>query len=198
MEKPMKHLQNKKGAALITMLLFLVVLTVIGLTSVSITSLENLTAMNERIYEDRMNDQEAGVEPQVDVLETTIFEGALPADYQMPSGPVPVSAAPTLPAELITELIEADDVALVGALGPDLQIILPDLTTVNTDIDFRFTKFNAGSAVEANAAYEGIGNAAASGGTQKVFQMTSQSTLNSPDSAITNSYICVVSGSCQK
>lgn len=194
--KKTRNIRNEKGVALITMLLFLVVLTVIGLTSISLTSLENRTAQNERSYEERINDQEAGVEPQVNVLERTIADGGLPVIYIMPSGPVPVLAAPTLEPELITNLIEADDTTLVGALGPDLQFPL-GTTTVNMDIDYLFTKIKAGNAVEFAAASEGVGNSVSSGGSEKIYQMTSVSSVNTA-AAISNSYTCVISGACQK
>ncbi len=196
MKKTIRNIQNEKGVALITMLLFLVVLTVIGLTSISITSLENRTAQNERTYEERINDQESGVEPQVNVLERTIADGELPVTYQMPSGPVPMVAAPTLEPELITNLMEADDTTLVGALGPDLQFTL-GANVVNMDIDYLFTKIKAGNAVEFAAASEGVGNSVSGGGSEKIFQMSSVSSLNAT-AAITNSYTCVISGACQK
>lgn len=202
MENFTKKIGNEKGIALISMLLFLVVLTVIGLTSVSITSLENLTAMNERTYEQRLNEEEAGVGSQVNVLETTIANSALPAAYLSGAGgPVPDLAGPNLEAELTTNLTEDDSVNNVGALGPDLSFTLgtaPRITVVNMDIDYLFTRAKVGSALEFSSAYEGVGNSAASGGTEKIFRMTSQSTLKGATGAITNSYICVISGSCQK
>jgi len=197
-----KRINNENGVALISMLLFLVLLTVIGLTSVSITSLENLTAMNERNYEQRINDQEAGVDPQANVIERTIADAALPATYLSGlGGPVPALAGPTLTAELTTNLIEDDSVNNVGAFGPDLSITIgtaPNQSVVNMDIDYLFTRPKSGNALEFAAGNEGVGNSAAAGGTEKIFQMTSQSTLKGARGAIINSYTCVVSGSCQK
>lgn len=201
MKNLIKRKKNEKGAALITMLLFLVVLTVIGLTSVSITSLENLTAMNERNYEQRINEEEAGVDPQVNVLERTIADSAVPATYLTGAGgPVPDVAGPTLLSELTTNLIELDNVGNVGALGPDLSITIGGGTTVIMDIDYLFNRRKPGSAFEFSAAYDGVGNSAATGGTEKVFQMTSQSwrTGGTSTGAITNSYTCVISVGCQK
>ncbi len=190
-----KKARDEQGAALITMLLFLAILTVIGLTSVSITSIENRTAQNERIYETRMNDEEGGVEPQVIVLEDTILSGGVPATYLNPTGPVIVGT--NLQNEILDHLVEADSPKLAGALGPDLQFDL-GTRTVSMDIDYLFTKLKTGSAIEFAAGFEGVGSGAASGGVENYFQMVSEATVGNGNGSITNYYNCVVSGACQK
>ncbi len=188
--------QNEKGVALISMLLFLVVLTVIGLTSISITSIENKTARNERIYETRINNQEAGIEPQVAVLEDTILAGAIPATY-LSGVNGPVVAAANLQNEIINHTIEADAVTLTGATGPDIQITL-GTNIVNMDIDYLFTKLKTGSAVEFAAGNEGNAAGAAGGGAEVYYQLVSEATVGEATGLITNHYNCVLSGACQK
>lgn len=190
-----KRTQDEKGAALITMLLFLAVLTVIGLTSVSITSIENRTAQNERVYETRMNDEEGGVEPQVTVLENTILSGGLPPTYLAPTGPVIVGA--NLQNEIVSHTTEADAVTLSGPLGPDLQLTL-GTTAVNMDIDYLFTKLKTGNAIEFAAANEGAGAGSGGGGAEIYYQLVSEATVGNGNGSITNYYNCVVSGACQK
>ncbi|MFQ5587261.1 MAG: PilX N-terminal domain-containing pilus assembly protein [Nitrospiria bacterium] len=190
-----KHIKNENGAALITMLLFLAVLTVIGLTSVSITSLENRTAQNERVYETRINNEEGGVDPQITVLENTILSGTIPATYLAPTGPVVVGA--NLQNEITSQTREADDVTLSGALGADMQLTL-GATPVNMDIDYLFTKLKAGSAIEFASGNEGAGAGSGGGGTEIYYQLVSEATVGNGNGSITNYYNCVVSGACQK
>ncbi len=186
-----QQLKGEKGAALITMLLFLAVLTVIGLTSVSITSIENRTAQNERIYESRINHEEGGVPPQVAVLEETILQGVIPITYLAPSGPVIVGT--NLQDEILDHLIEVDS----PSASPDLKITLGS-SDVNMDIDFLFTKLKTGSAIEFAAGNEGAGAGAGGGGVENYFQLVSEATVGNGNGAITNHYNCVVSGACQK
>ncbi|MBN4054097.1 pilus assembly PilX N-terminal domain-containing protein [Nitrospira defluvii] len=200
----MYPLQNEKGIALITMLMFLVILTVIGVNAISMTSLENKTAKNERIYETRINYEEGGIEPQITVLEETIFEGAIPNCFLSSSscggtgsGGGPVVSTANLQNEILGQIKEDDSVSTTGNLGPDISITLGS-SIVNMDTDYLFTRPSLGSSIEFASAGAGAGGGAGSGGVEIYYQFISEATVEGGSGTITNVYDCVISNGCQK
>lgn len=192
----MNPLQNEKGIALISMFLFLVVLTVVGLTSISMTSIENKTARNERVYESRMNINEAGIGVPIKIIDETNIKGAIPAAYLSTSGG-PVVATANLQSEILNHVTETDTPGGAGTAGPDIVMIVAG-ETVNIDIDYVFTRPKAGSAILFAEANSGSGTAAASGGAQSFYNLISETTVQGGTGKITNIYECVVASGCQK
>lgn len=193
---------DQRGVALLTVLLLLMVLTVIGIASITITGLENRLASYVRAGEAAAVAAESCLAVAVNTIEFTIRDSKVPdalLDNATPAGPVPNGNKTYLANEILGATGYEAGGANVDTLSLttyNLGIPSPSLTlnnfVVRGDIDRLHSKSGTGSSSLMITGYEGLGSGAAAGGTEILYQvscMANNAATNST-SKITAVYAC--------
>ena len=193
---------RQDGFALITALLLMLILTVLGISAVTVTSMENRIAGVSRTTEAAAMAVESCLGAGVNIIQQTIEPAAVPAsalDNAVPPGPVPVARQVDLGQEIMGELDQNNDSPTgIGALGPDMVQTVGGFT-VNGDIDRLYIKNKAGGSLEFAAGVEGKGKAAELDVYYRV-TCVATSVSTGTQSQISAVYACTASGgdTCQK
>lgn len=196
----------EKGIAMLTVMILLIIMTVLGLTAITVTGLENRMAGNVLGQETATVAAESCVGTAVNIIQQTIEPGALPANYYAVGGPVPASNATTLQSEIMgfpdgsgnpTE--NSADVAVGSGAAPNTQVTL-GAYTVSGDIDRLYLKATAGSGMQSHAGNEGMGAGLAGGGAEIVYRTdcTAQNAATGLTNRVVAVYACNFTGACQK
>ena len=207
---PVRVLAGQRGVALLTTLLIMLVMTVIGIASLTLTGLEKRIASHIRGGESAAMAAEACLSTSVSVIQQSISNGTVPAallDNANPAGPVPQLNKPTLDNEIrgVAGFESFNDA--LPATYPNFNVGVPrpnqtlNNFTVQGDIDRLYLKAKAGSGMAQFAGYEGTGTCAASGGTEILYQLTCLATNAATNirAQLTAIYSCVSTGeSCQR
>ncbi len=146
--------RHDNGYILITVLLLLLVLTVIGLTAIGTSTVENMLSGNIRLRERNISKADAGVEICTAVIERSVRE----QDTQGFANIINPALAPNDPDYLCTELRSSP-------FDPDIQDVAFVVAgqTVSVDIDKMYSKWMGGTAIEFASGYEGAGKSGGSG-----------------------------------
>jgi Tfp pilus assembly protein PilX len=181
-------------------MLLLVALTVIGIAAITVTSLENRMAGFERTAESGATAAEACLGTAVRIIQQTIDNAQLPAEFlddKNPPGPVPAANAATLQQEIMGQL---DNNADAFTTAPNTLTVVSGFT-VRGDIDRLYAKPKAGGSLQFAAGYEGTAGGAAGGGVDIMYRIdcSASSALTGTNSRITAVYACTATGeSCQR
>jgi Tfp pilus assembly protein PilX len=138
---------NDKGYILITVLLLLLVLTIVGMSAINTSTVENMLSGNIRLRETNFSMADAGIE-----LSTAVIERAVTA--QDVQGFSNIVDDPTLPTELRSTAFDPDANTDVSYSS--------DNHSVDVDIDKMYNIWG-NDAIEFAAGYEGLGKGGASG-----------------------------------
>jgi Tfp pilus assembly protein PilX len=206
----LERLANQEGVALLTVLLLLMVMTVIGIASITITALENRLAGFVRTGEAASVAAEACLSTAKITIEQAISNGTVPAallSNANPPGPVPQGNKATLDSEIIGAAGFENFNDVLPAAFPNFNLGVPSPTqtlnnfVVQGDIDRLYAQAKSGSGMEANAGYAGTGTGAASGGVDILYQINCLATNAATNSKarITAIYACTATAeSCQR
>lgn len=147
-------------------MVLLVVVTFIGMMSISTTTTGITIGGNKNLKKRNMHAGEAGIEYAVPLIGETVFERAFPIAYDGLR-----SASVT---DILNEItgnpgdIDLDDT--IDTADPTSMVFAPDLAfpvdgiTVNTDIDFLYATTLQGSSIEYASGYLGVGKGISSAG----------------------------------
>ena len=193
---------RQEGFALITALLVMLILTVLGVSAMTMTSMENRMAGVSKTTEAASMAVESCLGTGVNVIQQTIDLGDVPLsalDNAVPPGPVPLARRADLTSEIMGELDQNNDSPTgSGGSGPDLVQTVGGFT-VNGDIDRMYIKNKAGGSLEFAAGLEGKGKAAE---IDVYYRITCVATMASTgtQSQVSAVYACTASGgdTCQK
>ncbi len=191
---------GQEGVALLTVLLLMVILTMIGIATITVTGVQNRMAGNVRTSESGASAAEACVGTAVNIIQQTIDAAQLPAAFLSnanPAGPVPQSNSATLQAEIMGQ---SDNNADAAESNPNTSVQV-NTFTVNGDIDRLYVVPKAGGSLQFAAGYEGTAGGAAGGGLDILYRINCVATnaATSTRSRVTAIYACTVTGeSCQK
>lgn len=194
---------GERGIALLTVMLILMVLSVIGIASITLTGLENRLAGYVRAGEAAGVAAQACLSTAVTTLEATIRDSKVPdalRDNASPPGPVPNANA----TNLLNEVLGAPGYEAGGtysdSLGtcPACNLGVPTpLQTLNNfivtgDIDRLHSKAGAGGSMLMIQGYEGVGAGAGTGGTEILYQISclANNSATNVRSKITAIYAC--------
>lgn len=198
---------NQSGMAMLTVMILLLIMTVIGLTAITVTGLENRIAGNVLGQATATTAAEACTGTAVNIIQQTIGASALPANYYAVGGPVPASNATTLQSEIMgfpdgsgnpTE--NNPDVAVGSGAAPNTQVTV-GAYTVSGDIDRLYAKAKEGTGIQSHAGNEGIGGGAGAGGADIIYRAdcTAQNTATGITNRVVAVYACTLTGdTCQK
>ena len=195
--------RNDKGMAMITVVLLMLVLTVLGLSSLAVTGMENRMAGFSMNTESATTAAESCVGTGVNVIQQTIDQGALPAAFLSngtPPGPVPLSNSAILNQEIMGQSDRNTDIPSGTGAVPNLVLTVNNYT-VNGDIDRLYAKAKSGSGMQMFAAHEGIGSGTPSGGVDIYYKVDCVATNQATGTVarVSAVYACTATGeSCQK
>ncbi len=151
----MRRMKNDDGGyILITILLLLLVLTVVGMSAIGTSTIENILSGNTRLRDKNLARAEAGTGISGPVIERAARVQDLSGFTNLINPIFPESNDNFLPTELRTSAFDPDT--------QDIQFSL-DGQTVSVDIDKMYVKYMGGSAIEFASGYEGIGKSGGSG-----------------------------------
>jgi hypothetical protein len=195
------QLADQRGVALLTGMLIMIIMTVIGIASITLTGLENRLAGFVRSGEAASVAAESCLHTSVRTIETAIRYSEIPADLKdnaTPAGPVPNANAATLFNEVSGATGYESYGDVLPATYPNFNIGVPNpLTTLNNfvvqgDIDRLQSKQASGGSLLMLQGYEGLGSGAASGGLEILYQISCLATNSATNtrSKIVAVYAC--------
>ena len=187
--------KDQRGMTMLTVVMFMIILAMVGIGSLTISSLENRIAGFSRTAEAASAAAESCVGTGVNVIQQTLNAGTLPLAFS----PTPVTAANAGLYGLLQQEImgqrdnDADTATLASA---DMSVTINGYTVMG-DIDRLYVAPIPGASLEFGAAYDKGG-----GGSVFVYyriDCISSQTATGATSRLTAVYACVVTGeSCQK
>lgn len=199
----------EQGVAMLTVLLIMLMMTVLGISAVTVTGLENRMAGFMTSMEGANAAAESCTGIGVNIIQQTIDPyvgaGAIPASFLSNvvtagvPGPVNQPYAALLTQEIMGQSDNNSDVPDGTGEAPNLLQTV-GVFTVKGDIDRLYIKGTPGSGMQQFAGYEGAGNSAAS--SANIFyriDCVARNTATGTSARITAVYACTVTGeSCQK
>ncbi len=202
-----RPLGNERGVAMLTVLMLTIILTVIGLASITSTSLDIKMAGGERMRESSINAAEACMSSAVQIIQQTLRGSAIPSTLTV-AGANPAITPSPLESEILGQSDNNPDTAdpAVSGAAANAVLSIPNaaspMFTVNMDIDRLYAKAKAGGSLQFAAGYEGSAAGAAGGGIEIYYRIdcyaSSMSGLTTKG-RITGVYACVATGdTCQR
>ncbi len=192
----MTAVDNQKGIALLTVMLMLLILSILGIASVTVTSMENRMAGFFRSTEAAVAAADSCEGLAANIIQQTLAPpGVLPASFIAPTGPVPASNSTTLYAEIYGYDLPSPAASNTPAVNyTDVASTTPNFVmtnlpgfTVNGDIDLLYTHPKSG---------QGTGVAA----TEHVYRITCMASnpATGSNSTVTSVYGCLDGDTCVK
>ena len=194
-------MRDEAGAALLTVLMLMVAMTIIGIAAITVTSMENRVAGFARTGEAASTAAESCMGTAANIIQQTYDLGSVPAaflDNATPPGPVPQGNQTVLTQEITGQLDNnTDDVNISWNM-----ITMVNGFTVRGDIDRLYARPKAGAAMQSHAGSEGQGSGLGNNGIEFLYRINCVAVNNATNtsSRITAVYACVLGGgeTCQK
>jgi Tfp pilus assembly protein PilX len=192
----------ENGFAMVTALVLMLIMTVLGISAITITSMENRIAGVSRMTESAAIAAESCIGAGVNVIQQSILQGGVPGsalDNASTPGPVPLARQTDLGQEIGGELDQnIDSPTGSGASGPDMVQTVGGFI-VNGDIDRLYIKNKAGGSLEFAAGVDGKGKAAEIDVYYRITCVATQ-VATGTQSQVSAVYACTASGgdTCQK
>lgn len=191
-----KEMKNQRGIALLTVMLMLLILTILGIASITVTSMEHRMAGFFRSTEAVVAAADSCEGLAANIIQQTLSPpGVLPTVFVAPTGPVPAANATTLYAEIYGYDLPSPAAANTPAVNyADVASTAPNFVmtnlpgfTVNGDIDLLYTHTKSG---------QGTGVA----GTEHVYRITCMASnpATGSNSTVTSVYGCLDGDTCVK
>ena len=188
--------KDQQGITMLTVMMFLIILTVIGIGSLTISGLENRTAGFSRTAEAGNAASESCVGTAVNIIQQTLLAGTLPAALSPPVTGANAGAAGygLLQQEIMGQRDnDLDDTTTASA---DTSVTINGYL-VNGDIDRLYVVPIPGASLEFGAAYDKGG-----GGSVYIYyriDCVASQVATGAKNRITSIYACVITGEgCQK
>jgi Tfp pilus assembly protein PilX len=207
----MRRLKEERGMALLTIMLLVLILTVLGILSITVTGWEKRIAGLSASTSAAASAAESCVGTSTNIIQQTIAPpGVLPAtalSNAVPPGPVPQANAAILLAEIKGQPLPSNAPSENNPDVPTGPGAVPNVVqavnnyAVTGDIDRMYAQPKAGTGMQMFGGYEGTGQGAASGGTDYLYRIdcVAANVALGTTSRITAVYACTSSGeSCQK
>lgn len=198
--------KSEQGIAMMTVLLVMLMMTVLGISALTVTGLENRMAGSIASMESATAAAESCAGTGVNIIQQTIdpYVGAGTVPVAFLSNATPAGPIPQLNTTLLNqEIMGQSDNNIDFADGPGA---VPNLVqtvgafTVNGDIDRLYIKGSPGSGMQQFAGYEGTGSSAV--GSSNIFyriDCVARNVATGISARVTAVYACTTTGeSCQK
>ena len=199
--------KNEQGIAMLTVLLVMLMMTVLGISAITVTGLENRMAGFMTSMEGATAAAESCAGIGVNIIQQTIDPyggaGTLPAAFLSNAtpvvGPVPQTNATLLTQEIMGSSDNNSDFPDGTGSAPNLDQTIGAFR-VYGDIDRLYIKGSAGSGMQQFAGYEGTGSSAV--GSSNIYyriDCVARNTTTGTSARVTAVYACTTTGeSCQK
>lgn len=169
------QLKNRKGAALVTALLIMIVLSLMGAAAIFLSSLDIESSRQDRIKKSAFYSADAGVELAPSIIDYFIqttpdpggFPGNLRGDLQG------IVDDPNFLSEIMGYTTDNDGATDSPQSNPDIHMALAG-REIDMDIDRFRTEHAGGGSAESLAGYEGIGAGGSTGGTAVYYRARSR------------------------
>jgi len=193
------------GMALVTVVMVMLIITVLGISAMTVTGVENKMAGLQRTMEASGQAAESCLSTGANVILQTLLPesgGTVPAVLWAPTGPVPTTNnnAVILGNEIMGNPENSTDVAAGPGAAPNIQMTVGPYNVVG-DIDRLYIKLRAGSGQQQFAAYDGTGVGAGSNGSDVYYRITCIATNSATgtENRVAAIYACAFTGDgCQK
>lgn len=159
------RLNDEKGMILAMVLMLMVVIAVLGVMTINTSTIDIQIFGNQKTSSESFEMAQAGVDVSIPIIENTLDNGAVPVF----NSPHPITLAADLEGEVLGSTVSTDS---VGTLT-DVTVTTGG-ATAKADIDRLFTQALAGGSLEFAGGYEGVGAAAAGGGTAILYRIRSE------------------------
>lgn len=198
--------KNERGIALISVMLVMLMVTALGVASLTYTGLENRMAGFASSTEAGAAAAESCIGTGVNVILQTIEQRQVPVTYVgalVPSNAENTSNPPTLTQEIMGQADNSPDLpsGTNSSPSPDIQMTVGSFDVVG-DIDRLYIKQRSGGSLQFAAGYEGTAQGASGGGAEAYYQIDCIATLKNTGttSRIRAIYACVgaAGDSCQR
>ena len=199
--------KSEQGIAMMTVLLVMLMMTVLGISALTVTGLENRMAGSMTSMESATAAAESCAGTGVNIIQQTIDPyggaGTLPTAFLSNAtpvaGPVPQTNAALLTQEIMGSSDNNIDFADGTGAFPNLDMTVGAFS-VRGDIDRLYIKGSPGSGMQQFAGYEGTGSSAI--GSSNIFyriDCVARNTATGISARVTAVYACTTTGeSCQK
>ena len=138
---------DERGTPFMTVMVIMLMTGTLGVAALTMTGLENSMAGAIRMVEEGTSAAEACVGMSVNVIQSSVDPGVVPAILIAPAGPVPAANAGILGQEINgypVSMRNNPDVALGAGNAPNITMTVNNYL-VNGDIDFLYNKPKAGT-----------------------------------------------------
>jgi hypothetical protein len=200
---------SEQGIAMMTVLLILLMMTVLGISALTVTGLENRMAGSMTSMESATAAAESCTGIGVNIIQQTIDPyvgaGTIPAAFQSNvmtggiSGPIDLPYAILLNQEIMGQSDNNIDFPDGPGETPNLRLTVGAFT-VKGDIDRLYIKGSPGSGMQQFAGYEGTGSSSV--GSSNIYyriDCVARNAATGISARVTAVYACTVTGeSCQK
>jgi Tfp pilus assembly protein PilX len=204
--------RGEEGIALLTVLMLTVILTVIGIASITTTSMDIRMAGGERMRDTSLNAAEACLSSGAQIIQQTLLNAAIPAALlgaaanpfiaNNAAGLGTGAGLNPLEAEIMgTSDNNPDNADPAAFTAPANAVLTLPGFTVNMDIDRLYVRPKAGASLAFGAGYEGTGGGAAGGGVEILYRIDcyASSPTTQTTGRVNGVYACVSSGdTCQR
>ena len=199
--------KNEQGVAMLTVLLIMLMMTVLGISAITVTGLENRMAGFMTSMEGATAAAESCAGIGVNIIQQTIDPyggaGTLPAAFLSNAtpvaGPVPQTNATLLTQEIMGSSDNNSDFPDGTGSAPNFDQTIGAFR-VYGDIDRLYIKGSAGSGMQQFAGYEGTGSSAV--GSSNIYyriDCVARNAATGTSARVTAVYACTTTGeSCQK
>ena len=159
---------NEKGSAMVLALLMLAVLTIIGVSSITTSTIETQIDTNDRLYKMAFYEADGGTEVAREMIEQNI---ACAAGFQ--TQPLTIGSLVVEDRQFAFSEIEPA-AAYPSDAQRDMRFPADDTQPHTNIVAFGNTQLSTGSALQMAAGYEGKGKGAGAGGGRIVYNVHSR------------------------
>jgi Tfp pilus assembly protein PilX len=149
-----KAMKNQRGIALLTVMLMLLILTILGIASITVTSMEHRMAGFFRSTEAVVAAADSCEGLAVNIIQQARTPpGVIPASFVAPTGPIPTSNVATLLSEIMGSTLpppapadtQAENFSDSATTAPNFVITNLPGFTVSGDIDLLYSHNQVGT-----------------------------------------------------
>lgn len=207
-----RFMEDQQGIAMLSIVMLMLILSVLGIGSLTITGLENRVAGFASSMEASSAAADSCVATGVKVIQQVLDVSnglSVPMtllDNQVPPGPVPFANKAQLELEINGDPTAAADAPIGPPFPAGITAAVPNLIqtvgsySVVGDIDRLYRKQRAGSGQQFGAAYDGTGVGAGAGGIDIFYSVdcVATNTATGMSSRITAVYSCLYNEGCTR
>lgn len=199
----LSSVRGEQGVAMLTVLMVMLMMTVLGISALTVSGLENNIAGLQRTTESAAQAAESGLGTSANVLLQTLLpeNGNLIPDALVATipldktRPVPVGNKTVFEGEIIGNPENLNDVPIGSGAAPNIWMMVGTYA-VACDVDRLYVKMKAGSGQQQFAAYDGAGVGAGAGGIDVFYKIdcVGSNTATGTESRVSAIYACALTG----